>query len=253
MLDAAKSGLRLKPEVLSKHRQFWSKTQGPQWKEQVEDKKRNETSWLTREDNRPFLKRPPPPQMQRFVMDEITRLADKMACEELKKMKATFMECRNGAQVDGDLIEPWLRMGEIARRFAEEEGSTRLVRDMEVIATHVRGIREKHRRQLGLKGAGGVPFSPRKDGKGAAFTDLPIEERQDKLRALSREFASGPDPDKVLLDDDEIRRLRASYAYYHDVVEVSQQKGESRWTRFPFDVAMRELCAIKGVCVFCLS
>ena len=244
MLDSAKSGLRLKPENLRKHKNEWSKTIGPGWKEQVEDKKRSEPSRTSREDNRTHLKRSP--SMHDFVMDEITRLAGKKAGEELAAMQATFRSFK--MQVDSDLAEPWLRMGEIARRYAEEEGSTRLERDMKVIATHVREMREKHRRQMGLKGPGGLPLSPRKEGKGAAFTDLPIEERQDKIRALSQEFASRPGPDEVLLDEDEIRRLRASYAYYHDVVEVSQQKGE-RWTRFPFDMAMRELCSIKGVCV----
>jgi RNA-dependent RNA polymerase len=147
----------------------------------------------------------------------MTLLVDKKASEELVAREATFKNYKNGVQVDADLTELWLRVSVIARRYVEEEGSTWLERDMEVIAGHVREMREKHQRQMGLKGLGGFPVSPHKEGKGAAYTDLPIEERQDKLRASSREFASRPGRDEVLLDDDEIRRLRASYAYYHDV------------------------------------
>jgi RNA-dependent RNA polymerase len=237
VLDATKSGLRLRPDILREHSRTWTKTLGPEWKDKVDDKKKGEKN---REDNRPFLKRSM--TKSRFVMDEITRLADKKANEELAAMKETFGKFKT--VVDTDLTAPWLRMREIARRYAEEEGNFRLERDMKVIEDHVRRMRELHRDQIGLKGPG-LLASPRKEGKGAAFTDLPIEQRQDKIRAMSQKFASRPGPDEVLLDENEIQRLRASYAYCHDM-DKRTSKGDG--TRFPFDVAMRELCAIKGTC-----
>jgi hypothetical protein len=81
VLDATKSGLRLKPEKVREHKRTWTKTRGPEWKERVEDKKKDEK---IREDNRSFMKRSN--AMGRFVMDEITRLAEKKANEELKAM-----------------------------------------------------------------------------------------------------------------------------------------------------------------------
>jgi len=77
--------------------------------------------------------------------------------------------------------------------------------------------------------------------KACAFTDLPIELRQDVLRASAKEFASKPRPEDVLFSEEEIARLRASYAYLLD----SQQEKKG-WSRFPWDVSMRELCAIKA-------
>jgi hypothetical protein len=68
-MGKAKSGLWLKPGVQQEHIRMWSKTLRLQWKEQVEDKKRSETSRKDKKrgDNRPFLKRPGPPPMQQFV------------------------------------------------------------------------------------------------------------------------------------------------------------------------------------------
>jgi hypothetical protein len=45
--------------------------------------------------------------------------------------------------------------------------------------------------------------------------------------------------------DEEVARVRASYAYFHDF-ELRKYCGQSNFTRFPFDVAMRELCGIKA-------
>jgi len=43
------------------------------------------------------------------------------------------------------------------------------------------------------------------------------------------------------MQDEEVARLRASYAYKYD-----HEVRFSGWTRFPWDVAMRELGAIKA-------
>jgi hypothetical protein len=101
VLDAAKSGLRLKPEKRGLHKQTRSRTLGPEWKEHVEDKKRSEPSRTSREDNRTHLKRPK--YMRLFVMDSIMELAREKADEELAAMQATFNKLKNGMQVDADL------------------------------------------------------------------------------------------------------------------------------------------------------
>ena len=51
------------------------------------------------------------------------------------------------------------------------------------------------------------------DGKN--FTDLPIENRQGIFRRLSWKFASGPSPTELRMSQDEVARLRASFAYFY--------------------------------------
>jgi len=48
------------------------------------------------------------------------------------------------------------------------------------------------------------------------------------------------------MSEEEIARLRASYAYVYDSKQHERGAG---WSRFPWDVAMRELCAIKAQAV----
>ena len=81
---------------------------------------------------------------------------------------------------------------------------------------------------------------------GAEFTNCNIVDRQDVLRKSSKFFQEHPTPEEmeVFTDPEEIARLRASYAYLHDL-EMHKYK-EPKWSRFPFDVAARELCAIKA-------
>ncbi|KAM6492722.1 RNA dependent RNA polymerase domain containing protein [Amanita muscaria] len=80
---------------------------------------------------------------------------------------------------------------------------------------------------------------------GADFTNLPITRRQDILRKVSKEFHEGPKPEEmqVYTSEMEIARLRASFAFIYD---LECNKRRRKWSRFPFDVAARELCAIKA-------
>jgi hypothetical protein len=78
-------------------------------------------------------------------------------------------------------------------------------------------------------------------GGGPKFTNRKIESRQDQLRWLSREFVGGPPADETLVfSPEEVARLRASYAYVYDWGD-----GKYGGTRFPWNVAMRELGEIK--------
>jgi len=75
---------------------------------------------------------------------------------------------------------------------------------------------------------------------GVTFTNWSIETRQDQLRRMSREFVGGPPAEQTLVfSAEEVARLRASYAYVYD---WGCRPGGSR---FPWNVAMRELGEIK--------
>lgn len=100
--------------------------------------------------------------------------------------------------------------------------ATTLRRELEALKTHVDGIHAKWTKATGKN-----------------LTDLPIETRQDKLRALSKEFARDPQLEArtgyiALRTRDDQMEFKASYAYY----KHSRQ-------RFPWDVATSTLCKLK--------
>ena len=75
---------------------------------------------------------------------------------------------------------------------------------------------------------------------GRPFTELAIETRQDRLRALSKEFARDPHLTVgtgyiALRSPDERMEFKASYAY-----------GKHPHKRFPWDVATGTLCRLKA-------
>lgn len=98
-------------------------------------------------------------------------------------------------------------------------------------------IRDRHREAVSNCGT-----PAKKKNYKDNFTKLPIEARQNQLRSISKQFAAGPS-DLLYFDVEGVKRVRASYAYLCDY-ELS--KGRVRWTRFPWDVAMRDLCEIKA-------
>jgi len=144
---------------------------------------------------------------------------------------------------DADLVAPW--QGAEARAqemLSSPEPHVRAVGQaqnnaLEAIKTHVARVSELYAdtmRKAAVVGAAA--------GGGAAFTQLSIESRQDKLRAVSREFVGGPPGERktfVVFGQEEVARLRASYAYLYDWTH------KPGGTRFPWSVAMRELGAIK--------
>ena len=68
----------------------------------------------------------------------------------------------------------------------------------------------------------------------------------DETMTSSKFLQEHPTPEEmeVYTDPEEIARLRPSYTYLHDM-EMHKYK-EPKWSQFPFDVAARELCAIKA-------
>lgn len=236
-LDGSKTGLTVLPEVLKQDAKRYQK-RAPAWKETAEDKER----LLKNGDNELNLARPP--TLGPFIMDTLHRQASKEGDLRLSAIEVAFASARH--KIDTDLIAPWLAAKAIADRYEKEEKNTRMQNDLAKIEQHIQAIHAQHRAELGSAVGSqqkGHQNSPRRSDKGAAFTDLPIEVRQDKFRALSKEFSSLPSLDELLFPEEEVARLKASCAYYHDTVVVKTYRG---WTRFPWDMAMRELGTIKA-------
>lgn len=169
--------------------------------------------------------------LPRFVMDTICSEAKSRGQKAVKDLKSKFLlDIRS--DLDPHLVAPW----QAAMAMAQLD--SRRASDLELIKSHVECVHK--RRQEIMKDT--RQHSPSK-GKPAkkGFTGLPIEKRQDQLRLMSQEFAAGPKLSDILMTKSELARTRASYAYVHD----RGQKSRLGWSRFPWDVAFRELCKIK--------
>lgn len=136
-------------------------------------------------------------------------------------------------KVDTDLTKPWKDFVADAHTHAENQIA------MERIEEHVRKVRKEWGKKREAKGSG---TNRRRSDKAVDFTNLPISERQDILRALSQSFASGLDDLRITIgrNGPSIPILVASCAYCVDY-QIS-----GSWTRFPWDVAFRDLCEIKA-------
>jgi RNA-dependent RNA polymerase len=226
-LDGIKTGMTVSREVLKQDTLKFQK-RPPQWKETDEEKARHET-------NESHVRRPR--NLGRFIMDDLYKQADEQSkvwnVRLDEHFRATFTIKR-----DDDLAAPWEDALARANRWKFEENVDRALLDLDKIRKHVETMYHAHREMAN---------SPRKPSRGSprkdklAFTSMPIEVRQDKVREISRRFASLPHPSEVLMAKEELARVRASYAYVND---FNQKNGG--FTRFPGDVAMRELCAIKA-------
>lgn len=236
-LDGAKTGMTVLPQVLKDDTRKYQK-RPPTWKETEEDRERH----VMHGKNETNLKRPS--SLGRFIMDDLHSQAEAEGNVWLARIEKKF-EIKNRIKVDDDLTAPWLKFLQRSKRWISEENNTLLSGELEQIRKHVEAIYLEHRAELNASPRKQTnQYSPKKDK--ASFTDLPIEVRQDKFRALSRKFASFPRPDTFLaLSEWDIAAARASYAYWYDH-EQRKQSISNNWTRFPWDVAMRELCTIKA-------
>jgi len=228
VLDAAKTGWRIRPDTIKADGRDYGHPLGPKWKakikvnpkkekEKVFDARMNST-FLTRENGSAFVKGD-------FVMDTLFDAAEKEKYRLKKAMKKIFEPLPAG--LDPDLTAPWDSLVKWAKIGTPEIVQLKS-KDLGAIKAHVQEI-----------------YSRSKETHGDNFTRLPIEVRQNKLRAISLAFISGPKLEDIpsIPDEATLARARASYAYKYDGELHAHDYG---WTRFPFNVALRELCAIKA-------
>lgn len=228
-LDGIKTGMRVLPQALTKDTQDFNK-RPPRWKETEEERSRPSNL------NQAHAKRPP--NLSRFIMDDLYKQAEDEGRKWYPRLDKAFGE--RPIKLDEALAAPWRNAWEEAERWKEAEKSSRKANDLETIKYHVEAIYRDHRGEMGSpKKAAKTP----KKGSGSSFSELPIEVRQNKIRDLSLRFNSFPTTKEVLMSEEEITRLRASYAYVHD---FEMRRSLNGFTRFPFDMAMRELCLIKA-------
>jgi hypothetical protein len=212
-----------------------------------------------------------------FIMDVLRDAMDTAGDEQLRRIADHFAALPPKVK-DADLVAPWQKAEARAQEMmalAAEPGSGpevqrlrelgQMQRDaLDAIRRHVVRVHElcsdlmkvsalpptsspwspsssspAGSSRAGLR-AGVGPGASQGLGAGVGFTRRSIETRQDCLRRMSREFVGGPPPaETVVFSREDVARLRASYAYVYD---WTKRPGG---TRFPWNVAMRELGHIK--------
>lgn len=163
-----------------------------------------------------------------FVMDGLQKFLDSVK-GALKRKIDERLGAPSLIKVDADLTGPWDDLQKRVKRMQELGQGDRLSQLAEFIMECVSRKREEWRARIQVRN----------------FTGLPIETRQDELRACSRSFHSLVDEIRKAgffeHSDEELLRYLASYAALHDFETASKQ-----WSRFPWDVAFRTLCEIKA-------
>ncbi|KAJ3882906.1 RNA dependent RNA polymerase-domain-containing protein [Lentinula edodes] len=221
-LDGLKTGLKIKPEVWRNDVSRYDKGT-MSWKESETKGKGKKAVTTARMDNI-IVERPS--HLRPFIMDQLQMHAK--AKGEKEKIDADMKYDSHTIYLDEQLAAPWKEQQELAKR-AQKIGCNFMAEDLTKIENHVHRMWETHRTEV---------MNSQRVG---SFTDLAIETRQDILRKLSRQFASGPNEEAMFLSHDQILRLKASYAYIYDF-----EKSSRKWTRFPWNVTMRQLTEIKA-------
>lgn len=225
LLDASKSGKRLLSGKLSDDAKKYGST--PRWKEDPkETAKKTLANWTNIID---YPQRCGKLKHQAFIMDAMREAAKDERELRFRQVDDIF-NTPGRPSADPDLVAPWSQAKLRADRLFEKTRCDRMQRELELIQNHVYCIHKAYKAAIADASAKG----------GSTFTDLSIETRQDVLRTSAKNFAASPRPEDILtMSEAEIASLRASYAYLHD-------SKQAMWSRFPWDVAMRELCHIKA-------
>ena len=230
VLDGIKTGMTVRPDILKQDTARFQK-RPPTWKETEEDRERNEQT------NEANIKRPK--ELGGFIMDDLYKQAQLEGNRWRARLDDEF-KADGLCKLDKDLAAPWYDALKLGERWKTEESNGRFLEDLESIRKHVAGLYTDYRTDIN---------SPRKQSRMSPsktekpFISQPI--RQDKIRKLSKQFASYPPAGRVMMLAEDIARVRASCAYVYDY-EQRKSYSNNNYSRFPWDLAMRELCAIKA-------
>lgn len=273
MLDGSKTGVTIRPEKYKEDQKKYSSRQ-LEWKRSIYKEDREQTS-----STKLFAERIGPAAKRKFIMDRIR--------DDLNNSKAAYDEtilARLGPlrrlTADTDLTKHWdeflARVEQAKVLYAAEQSTSRpeasntagrsntrseasnttrqsespsvipnaarqsnsrMSRLRDEIMTQVKNLRKEQVRRLSSVQA--------KQGKG--FTNLPIQRRQDILRASSKEFhtlVANISDEFVEWTEDQLLPWMASYAYLHDHEQSADTS--TGWSRWPWNVAMGALCTIKA-------
>jgi hypothetical protein len=164
-------------------------------------------------------------------MEKLLDYGQRLKEKSLRFVEGQIKQCPS--EKDPVLTVPYdevvQRVGHLRSRQNEIPASM-LEADLRLIEKHVKEIFDRHK----------AVHKEAAASRGSHFTNLPIAQRQDVLRKLSRDFHSKPEQSKFLLmSANDVERVKASYAYLYDWEQSPLP------SRFPWNVAFRPLCVLK--------
>jgi len=250
ILDGSKSGLRVNLDKMKIDTQKF-KVAEMVWRERLakDFKTRATIGGGVNEDNRRSAKRGS--GLKGFIMDHMYSFGKSENVRIGELLNKSMGGDKLKAAPDSALLKPW-RDAEIRAEKAKKEfGSSLFSDELEAIKKHVEEVYKMHRSEFGSGSRSPskklLQMSPSKKGARAALSDIPIEKRQDKIRKVSLAFQQPIAGRETMLcfAGQELNELKASYAYLHDW-EQNRDSWIKCFTHFPWDVAFRDLCAIKA-------
>ncbi|KAI5893502.1 uncharacterized protein SCHCODRAFT_02538659 [Schizophyllum commune H4-8] len=244
-LDGPKVGVTVKPAAFTKDSsdRRWA-CRMPDWKVAIDGKDEENN-------NNPRCTRPKETANKcgPFVMESLYAFSQELDRTRIKQIEDAFSDpALPRPKVDEDLTAPWREANERAGRMRAASGSALMEEELQRIRKHVEELYEEYREVVSAHGSPRKQRSPRKSTSPRKegpflFSDLPQAEQRRRMRALSTKYGSGP-RDLLTLGNEEISRVRASYAYLYD---CDQAKSHGRrLSPFPWNVAMTALCDIKA-------
>ncbi|KAH6914841.1 RNA dependent RNA polymerase-domain-containing protein [Coprinopsis sp. MPI-PUGE-AT-0042] len=230
ILDGTKSGLRVKSEVEASDGRKYDYSPRP-WKEHQNSSKKKVLK-LKAYNAVPLVR---PHKLGPFIMDEIHEHS-KHEADNLIAYLHNFCKENVNHSKDPHLTAPYQEAETKLRGPAKELYAA----DLNKIKHHVRQMFAKHKAEMAPSHG-----SPSKS-RSAEFSRGHITTRQDVIRRLSREFAQSPDPSTMFMTSDAVAKVKASYAYIYD---LEQWRRGEKASRFPWNVAFRDLCELKAKAV----
>ena len=235
-MDSKKSGLRIRDAVLSYDTQTWSRFTEPYWKRRQLEMEKRPT----------FVKEHNPKELERVgggtpILDKLVISGERQVNGELKRLKDRVDTTKDdnelffiGRGTDMDLAAPWEQAKERAKGKPHYEAE-------------IKAIEEFVKKCFG---------EMKQLGQDVAKGNCTARQRTNEIRAISSKLAdfqpiTDPDVPSIFgaLDADTIRRrVIASCAYVHDMVHGGPRRGGSM-LGVVWQIAMRELCAIKSYAV----
>jgi RNA-dependent RNA polymerase len=222
ILDSPKTGLKIVDSVLKKDRERYQRYLKPAWT--MEDKVQ------ARSNPKNLVSIPRGKGLGPFIMDILAEQVRQVVGAAKRKVEMTLRGLHIPTPDPALLAPHQSRLADLEEYESKVVKhpecriyATTLRRELDALKKHVDDVHGKWTKATGK-----------------SFTDLPIETRQDRLRALSKEFARDPHLEVgigyvALRTRDERVEFKASYAYYKHPRQ-----------RFPWDVATSTLCRLKA-------
>ncbi|KAF8342289.1 RNA dependent RNA polymerase-domain-containing protein [Cantharellus anzutake] len=220
-LDGAKSGLRVRKQVFEADLRKYERYHIPHLQKKVAEKK---GSFAITDSQLQRVEVQRSPQLGEDIIKKLYDTGQKIQGELLKAWDSRQEKADKRHWLDKDLTRPYEDAKDRARRWSEQYGQDAMQFALRQIEDAVKDARALYLR-----------FHQRR---------LSTAERQAKVRDVSSQYVSSLTKiNSVAFSESEVKRVAASYCYVYDLEEHPRR---NHGTDFPFDIAFRDIAAIKA-------